>query len=374
MACSLTSLSACRRRLTAFLSVLLLILALVLTYSILSVSYTLSGNLLPIAYSQMENQKSSFVADSSEVRRLSRSALGSKQGKNCSSKGVKRFPTALIIGVRKGGTRALLEMLKMHPDIVTARNELHYFDRDENFVQGVQWYIDKMPHSTRTQITMEKSPSYFVSKVAAERIHAIAPKTKIILIVRNPIERTVSDYMQLLRKRRSGHTFEGDVLLSPLGNGDSRINTGFSPVSVSMYDVHFERWLAHFNQNQIIVVDGNLLIDEPLHELKRIESFLEIDRYFNSDMFYFNATKGFYCWKRSNNGQGKQTHDLQSSTTHPYCLGTAKGHQLPQLSNHTVQMLLDFFRPHNERFFEQAKVRFEWEAPAYSSIGTTSKF
>lgn len=68
----------------------------------------------------------------------------------------------LVIGVRKCGTRALLEMLYLHPRIQKAAGEVHFFDRDENYWKGLEWYRKKMPHSFRGQITIEKSPSYFV--------------------------------------------------------------------------------------------------------------------------------------------------------------------------------------------------------------------
>ena len=69
----------------------------------------------------------------------------------------------LIIGVRKCGTRALLEMLNLHPRIQKAAGEVHFFDRDENYLKGLEWYRKKMPHSFRGQTTIEKSPSYFVT-------------------------------------------------------------------------------------------------------------------------------------------------------------------------------------------------------------------
>ncbi|KAI9582549.1 hypothetical protein GQX74_009936 [Glossina fuscipes] len=75
----------------------------------------------------------------------------------------RRLPQALIIGIRKCGTRALLEMLYLHPRIQKAGGEVHFFDRDENYMKGLDWYRKKMPHSFRGQITIEKSPSYFVS-------------------------------------------------------------------------------------------------------------------------------------------------------------------------------------------------------------------
>lgn len=66
----------------------------------------------------------------------------------------------LIIGVRKCGTRALLEMLNLHPRIQKAAGEVHFFDRDENYIKGLEWYRKKMPHSFRGQITIGKSTKF----------------------------------------------------------------------------------------------------------------------------------------------------------------------------------------------------------------------
>ena len=262
---------------------------------------------------------------------------------------MKRFPDAIIIGARKGGTRALINMLKSHPSIVAAVSEVHYFDRDANFAKGVQWYIDQMPYSRENQLTIEKSPSYFISSATPHRVYTLSPKQKLILIVRNPIDRTVSDYTQLDSKRGKGHrTFEGEVFLSPSGE----VNAGFSPVSVSMYDVHFEKWLKYFILDQILIVDGDMLIKEPVVELKKVEEFLEVESYFTGKMFYFNSTKGFHCWKKPSK-TGKMV---------PLCLGNAKGRQHPKLSRDTEQRLLDFFEPHNRRFFKLSNRQFDWTA------------
>lgn len=60
----------------------------------------------------------------------------------------------LIIGVRKCGTRALLEMLNLHPRIQKAAGEVHFFDRDENYIKGLNWYKNKMPNTFKGQITI----------------------------------------------------------------------------------------------------------------------------------------------------------------------------------------------------------------------------
>jgi len=54
------------------------------------------------------------------------------------STAAKRLPRAIIIGVKKGGTRALLEYLRIHPDVRAARQEVHFFDR--HYQRGLDWY------------------------------------------------------------------------------------------------------------------------------------------------------------------------------------------------------------------------------------------
>ena len=51
---------------------------------------------------------------------------------------VQRLPQAIIIGVKKGGTRALLEFLKEHPDVRAPSKEVHFFDR--HYDLGLDWY------------------------------------------------------------------------------------------------------------------------------------------------------------------------------------------------------------------------------------------
>lgn len=73
--------------------------------------------------------------------RLSDSADGDAPPKNISTGdtfGSQKFPQAIIIGVKKGGTRALLEFLRVHPDVRAVGSEPHFFDRF--YDKGPDWY------------------------------------------------------------------------------------------------------------------------------------------------------------------------------------------------------------------------------------------
>ena len=109
----------------------------------------------------------------------------------------RKLPDALIIGVKKGGTRALLEFIRLHPDVRAAGSEVHFFDK--HYSRGFKWYRSCMPATLEGQITMEKTPSYFITKEVPKRVHAMNPLTKLVVVVRDPVTRAVSDYTQAAR-------------------------------------------------------------------------------------------------------------------------------------------------------------------------------
>lgn len=88
----------------------------------------------------------------------------------------RRLPDALIIGVKKSGTRALLEFIRLHPDVRAAGCEVHFFDR--HYGKGFHWYRNHMPSTIDGQITMEKTPSYFITRDVPQRVHHMNPGTK----------------------------------------------------------------------------------------------------------------------------------------------------------------------------------------------------
>lgn len=113
----------------------------------------------------------------------------------------RRLPGCIIIGVRKSGTRAVLEYLSLNDHIRKADNEVHFFDNDERYAMGLEFYRNQMPYSAVGQITIEKSPAYFVTSTVPERIKAMNASIKLILIVRDPVIRLISDYTQLAHNK-----------------------------------------------------------------------------------------------------------------------------------------------------------------------------
>ncbi|XP_029616732.1 heparan sulfate glucosamine 3-O-sulfotransferase 4-like [Salmo trutta] len=264
---------------------------------------------------------------------------------NCTSDyGVKKLPQAIIIGVKKGGTRALLEALRVHPDIRAVGNEPHFFDR--NYEKGLDWYRDLMPSTLEGQITMEKTPSYFVTNHAPKRIHTMARDIKLIIVVRNPVTRAISDYTQTLSKKPEIPTFE---VLAFKNRTLGLIDASWSALRIGIYALHLETWMQYFPLAQMHFVSGERLIVDPAGEMGKVQDFLGLKRIVTDKHFYFNKTKGFPCLKKP-----------EDSST-PRCLGKSKGRTHPKIDPDVIRRLHKFFKPFNMMFYQMTGQNFEWE-------------
>ncbi|XP_034073868.1 heparan sulfate glucosamine 3-O-sulfotransferase 3A1-like [Gymnodraco acuticeps] len=258
--------------------------------------------------------------------------------------GSKKLPQALIIGVKKGGTRALLEFLRVHPDIRAVGAEPHFFDR--NYDNGLEWYRELMPKTLEGQITMEKTPSYFVTREAPARISAMSRDTKLIVVVRDPVTRAISDYTQTLSKKPDIPSFES---LTFKNRTTGLIDTSWSAIQIGIYAKHLDNWLHYFPMEQILFVSGERLISDPAGELGRVQDFLGLKRIITDKHFYFNQTKGFPCLKKA------------EGSSKPHCLGKTKGRTHPNIDPEVVQRLRDFYRPFNMKFYQMTGRFFGWE-------------
>ena len=181
---------------------------------------------------------------------------------------IKATPSAIIMGSKKGGTRALIEFIKLHSKVKAAGPEIHYFDR--HYDKGIEWYISKMkgiiPNSG--EIAIEKTPGYFHTPEAPKRVYEMDPNVKLLLILRDPVKRLISDYNQF----RSRHLSQGKnypTLEELVFTRENEINVEYPVLQRSIYHLHMSRWLMHFPQSQIHIVNGEKFIESPWTELNR---------------------------------------------------------------------------------------------------------
>ena len=283
-----------------------------------------------------------------------------------------RLPTAIIIGVKKGGTRALLEMLQMHPRITAAHNEVHFFDRKENYELGLAWYRNQMPLSEPRQVVMEKSPAYFVTPGVPERIRKVNPRMRLVLLLRNPVSRSVSDFMQGVHKKRGSPVKLSELTAEELKQLQTKfgrrvlkkgkVNPLSRSISIGIYHTHFDRWRKVFPRSQIFVVGSESFAHNPVPILKELEKFLA----FNKSMSFpwdkrvvKDRRKRFFClWKDRKEGEDR-------GKLFRKCLSESKGRDHIPLPPDLEKKLYAFFAPHNKKLFEMLGKTFNWTQPRH---------
>ncbi|MBN3312142.1 HS3SA sulfotransferase, partial [Atractosteus spatula] len=203
-----------------------------------------------------------------------------------------------------------------------------------------------MPRTLEGQITMEKTPSYFVTKEAPRRVYAMSRDTKLIVVVRDPVTRAVSDYTQTLSKNPGLPSFHS---LAFKNASTGLVDTAWSAVRIGIYAKHLENWLRYFPLSRFLFVSGERLVSDPAGEMGRVQDFLGLKRVVTDKHFYFNQTKGFPCLKKP------------EGSSRPRCLGKSKGRPHPHISPEVLRRLRDFYRPFNLKFYQMTSQDFGWD-------------
>ena len=203
-----------------------------------------------------------------------------------------------------------------------------------------------MPRTLEGQITMEKTPSYFITKEAPRRVFSMSRHTKLIVVVRDPVTRAVSDYTQTLSKSPGLPSFQN---LAFRNTTTGLIDTSWSAVRIGIYAKHLENWLRFFPLSRLLFVSGERLVTDPAGEMGRVQDFLGLKRVVTDKHFYFNQTKGFPCLKKP------------EGSSRPRCLGKSKGRPHPQIPSEVLLRLRDFYRPFNLKFYQMTGHNFGWD-------------
>ena len=129
---------------------------------------------------------------------------------------LRKKPDFLIVGAQKCGTTSLFGEIKLHPNFLSNANtkkEIHYFDNYYHY--GKKWYLSNFPlkeifykDKNDKKITGEASPYYMFHPHSIRRIHNLFPSMKLIVMLRNPIDRAFSHYNHMVRYGLENLTFE----------------------------------------------------------------------------------------------------------------------------------------------------------------------
>ena len=190
----------------------------------------------------------------------------------------------VIAGAQRSGTTYLYQILDSHPEIYMAkpmRPEPKFFCIDENFNKGKDYYIKKYFHDLpgHCKAAGEKSTSYMSDPKTPERMASLFPNMKIIFVLRNPIERAISNYWFSVQNNLEKESFEYAVknekqriLSNPMPQFS---NHPFAYLERGEYITYIERYLKYFPQEQLFFIKSEDL--EKRDSLAQLFSFLEVD-------------------------------------------------------------------------------------------------
>ena len=253
-----------------------------------------------------------------------------------------RFPSAILLGAGKSGTGVLMHFLGLHPSVVVKPGEMSFFHT--YYDRGLEWYRQQMPMSRPDQITIEKTAGYMFKSSVAERIYNFNSSIKLLMILTEPVVRSLSCYAHMLsdEKYKPYKPFEKTVL----NEANGEVNQHSIPILSGRYSLFVKMWLDRFPKEQLHIVDGEIFKKDPVSELAKIEQFLGINKYFTQDMFRYDESKGFFCSVASD-GQAD-------------CLGRGKGRHHEEISEELREKLTNFFEPFNKNLTELTGRQFSW--------------
>lgn len=200
------------------------------------------------------------------------------------------LPDFLIIGAARAGTTGLHRSLCSHPDVIPPfGKEPHFFG--QLYDRGTDWYRSHFPAvvcPTRMQrllrdgadrplVTGEATPSYLADPRVPERVRSELPRVRLLVVLREPVDRAHSHWRLRQGEDREERTFE-EVVGPALERGgiDLTWNRRTPYLSWGVYVRHLERWLALFPRRQMHVVVSEELWRDPWEQHRRILEFLEL--------------------------------------------------------------------------------------------------
>jgi hypothetical protein len=209
-------------------------------------------------------------------------------------------PTFVCIGAQKCGTTWLFQNIRQHPDVfVSPKKELHFFNQRNNYSNGIGWYRRQFAGYSGQRAIGERTPNYFwtstdqreieesgLNRDIPKLVHSHYPDIKLILCLRNPVDRAVSAYYHHIRMRR----------ISP----NSRIldvKDRYGIVSMGFYDVHLSRWLEVFPLDQFLILFYEDIVRNKEQTLRRVYRFIGVDDSFkphNIEARYNTRSNHFY--------------------------------------------------------------------------------
>ncbi len=214
-------------------------------------------------------------------------------------------PDFLIIGAQKSGTTSLFSYLDERPAFIGSDpKEVHYFDREDNFVEGNKWYENHFFRGIRRNgLFFEASPTYLCREKVPERLKNYRPDLKIILILREPISRAYSAWNMYREWSENGVIPSGikndqygrkesplfqlffkngcpsfkdyiEIEMELIKKGDTEEEP--SLLRRGLYMQQIQRYVELFSWNNILVLGFNELKNDSETVIRKCHEFLDV--------------------------------------------------------------------------------------------------
>ena len=192
-----------------------------------------------------------------------------------------RLPDFLIIGEMRCGSTTLWELLSRHRRVFFSQEkELHFFDdRGGNWARGVSAYAENFASAGADQLCGEATPDYLFHDDACQRIHEVVPGARLLVILRDPVERAWSHYWHNVRRGREHLTFEQALRDEPqrMANGDAEVRSHCSYASRGRYVEQLRRYERIFGKEQLCVIFLDELKCEAREAMQRVCDHLGLE-------------------------------------------------------------------------------------------------
>lgn len=201
------------------------------------------------------------------------------------------LPKFVCVGASKCGTTSLYEYLRQHPDIfLPAQKELHYFsyaglERRPNgpgmrhtlrsLIKTEKHYRAQFASAPPNAVSGDISPSYLTSHESIPKMRALLGAPKIIILLRDPVQKIFAQYMHMRRSARESLTFENALKEEENRNADQWGDMWLYKRS-GYYADHVEAYLNEFGRDNVRIYLSSDLQHDPLRVLVSIFDLLEV--------------------------------------------------------------------------------------------------
>ena len=197
----------------------------------------------------------------------------------------------LIPGAARSGTGYLYARCCEHPRAgMSIGKEPHFFDY--NWAFGLSWYMAQFPPSG---IRGEASVDYMFHSLAPYRIYQAFPDVRLVVLLRNPIDRAYSHWALFRNESKEHSSFEAAIRIEGYEISRARAWRLASYLSRGLYVDQIQRLFNLFGQDQVLIVRSEDLFCTPKETLNKIYTFVGLGAYVHTkEQLSTNTHKGCY--------------------------------------------------------------------------------